>query len=294
MDLFETFNADFIDAQYERWKADPNAVSPDWRFFFQGFELAGVQYKEAAPVCDEEQALRQSSVQALISRYRNIGHLLACLDPLTSCPTDHPLLNLAAFNLTVKDLDTLFYTQSVSKSNSASLRDIIDILKETYSRSIGVEFMHLQDPDERRWLQDRMEPVRNHPDLSPEDKLRILGKLYESALFEQFLHKTYLGQTRFSLEGAEAIIPMLDSLVSLAGRQGCREIILGMAHRGRLNVQTNILNKSYQEIFSEFESCYDPDNIFGSGDVKYHNGYLADIKTYEGHSLRIFLVNNPI
>jgi 2-oxoglutarate dehydrogenase E1 component len=153
--------------------------------------------------------------------------------------------------------------------------------------------MHLQDPDERRWLQDRMEPVRNRPDLNSEDKLRILEKLYESALFEQFLHKTYLGQTRFSLEGAEAIIPMLDLLVSSAGRQGCREVILGMAHRGRLNVQTNVLNKSYEEIFSEFESCHDPDNIFGSGDVKYHNGYLADIKTYEGHDLRIFLVNNP-
>jgi len=114
MDLFETFNADFIDAQYERWKADPNAVSSDWRFFFQGFELAGGQSKEVAPVWDEEQALRQSSVHTLIARYRNIGHLLACLDPLTSCPTDHPLLNLAAFNLTVKDLDTLFYAQNFS------------------------------------------------------------------------------------------------------------------------------------------------------------------------------------
>jgi 2-oxoglutarate dehydrogenase E1 component len=293
MDLSETLNADFIDAQYKQWKADPNAVSEDWRFFFQGFELAGGQYRKVAPVWDEAQALRQSSVQALISRYRNIGHLLACLDPLTACPTDHPLLNLAAFNLTVEDLDTLFYAHNFSKTNRASLRDIINILKQTYCRSIGVEFMHLQDPDERLWLQDRMEPVRNRPDLNPEDKLRILEKLYESALFEQFLHKTYLGQTRFSLEGAEAIIPMLDSLVSLAGRQGYREIILGMAHRGRLNVQTNVLNKSYQEIFSEFESCHDPDNIFGSGDVKYHNGYLADIKTYEGHDFRIFLVNNP-
>ena len=293
MDLSEALNADFIDAQYKQWKVDPNAVSPDWRFFFEGFELAGGQYREAVTVCDEDQALQQSSVQALIFRYRNIGHLLACLDPLTSCPTDHPLLNLAAFNLTVKDLDTMFYAQSFSKSNRASLRDIINILKQTYCRSIGVEFMHLQDPDERRWLQDRMEPVRNRPDLNPEDKLRILEKLYQSALFEQFLHKTYLGQTRFSLEGAEAIIPMLDLLVSFAGRQGCREIILGMAHRGRLNVQTNVLNKSYEEIFSEFESCHDPDNIFGSGDVKYHNGYLADIKTFEGHSLRIFLVNNP-
>ncbi|MBT8491003.1 MAG: 2-oxoglutarate dehydrogenase E1 component, partial [Deltaproteobacteria bacterium] len=147
MDLFETFNADFIDAQYEQWKADPNAVSSDWRFFFRGFELAGDQYGEAAPAWDEEQALRQSSVHALISRYRNIGHLLACLDPLTSCPTDHPLLNLAAFNLTVKDLDTLFYIQNLSKNNQASLKDIINILKQTYCRSIGVEFMHIQDPD---------------------------------------------------------------------------------------------------------------------------------------------------
>ncbi len=293
MDLSETLNADFIDAQYKQWKADPNAVSPDWRFFFEGFELAGGQYREAVTVCDEDQALQQSSVQALIFRYRNIGHLLACLDPLTTCPTDHPLLNLAAFNLTVKDLDTMFYAHNFSKSNRASLRDIINILKQTYCRSIGVEFMHLQDPDERRWLQDRMEPVQNRPDLNPEDKHRILEKLYQSALFEQFLHKKYLGQTRFSLEGAEAIIPMLDLLISSAGRQGCREIILGMAHRGRLNVQTNILNKPYEEIFSEFENCHDPDNIFGSGDVKYHNGYLADIKTYEGRSLRIFLVNNP-
>ncbi len=293
MNRFETLNADFIDAQYEQWKADPNAVSPDWRFFFQGFELAGAQDREAAPVWDEEQALRQSRVHALISRYRNIGHLLACLDPLTSCPTDHPLLNLAAFDLSVKALDTLFYAQNLSKSNLTSLKDLINILKQTYCRSIGVEFMHLQDPDERRWLQDRMEPVRNCPDLNPEDKRRILEKLYESALFEQFLHKTYLGQTRFSLEGAEVIIPILDFLVSLAGRQGHCEIILGMAHRGRLNVQTNVLNKSYQEIFSEFENCHDPDNIFGSGDVKYHNGYLADIKTHQGQSLRIFLVNNP-
>jgi len=167
MDLFETFNANFIDAQYEQWKADPNAVSSDWRFFFQGFELAGGQYGEAAPVWDEEQALRQSGVHTLISRYRNIGHLLACLDPLTSCPTDHPLLNLEAFNLSVKDLDTLFYVQNLSKNSQASLKDIISILKETYCRSIGVEFMHMQDPDERRWLQDRMEPVRNRPDLSP-------------------------------------------------------------------------------------------------------------------------------
>ncbi|MGD2029272.1 MAG: 2-oxoglutarate dehydrogenase E1 component [Desulfobacterales bacterium] len=293
MDLSETLNADFIDIQYKQWKTDAKSVSPDWRFFFEGFELAGGPYREATPVWDEKQALRQSSVDALISRYRNIGHLLACLDPLSSCPIDHPLLNIAAFNLNEKDLDTMFYARNFSKSSRVSLRDIIHILKQTYCRSIGVEFMHLQDPDERRWLQDCMEPVRNRPDLHSEEKLRILEKLYESALFEQFLHKTYLGQTRFSLEGADVIISMLDFLVSFGGQNGCREIILGMAHRGRLNVQTHVLNKSYEEIFSEFESCHDPDTIFGSGDVKYHNGYLADIKTYQGHDLRIFLVNNP-
>jgi len=222
-----------------------------------------------------------------------MGHFLACLDPLTACPTDHPLLTLSAFNLAPEDLDTQFYAESPTNTPRASLKDIVRILKETYCRSIGVEFMHLQDPDERRWLQDRMEPRQNRPDLTSEDKLRIMRKLYQAALFEQFLHKKYLGQTRFSIEGAEAIIPMFDALVSWSGMNDCREIIFGMAHRGRLNVQTHILNKSYEEIFSEFESCYDPGDTFGAGDVKYHNGYMADIKTPRDASLRMFLVNNP-
>jgi 2-oxoglutarate dehydrogenase E1 component len=177
MDLSETLNADFIDAQYKRWKADPDSVSSDWRFFFEGFELAGGPYQDAEPIGDEAQAFRQCGVQELIFSYRNIGHLLACLDPLTSCPTDHPLLNPKAFNLDAKDLDILFYAQNLFESPMASLKHIIKALKETYCRSIGVEFMHLQDPDERRWLQDRMEPVRNRPDLSTEDKLGILEKL---------------------------------------------------------------------------------------------------------------------
>jgi len=293
MDLMETLNAKFIDTQYQSWKKDPNSVSGDWRFFFEGFEMAASDKPEAAAECDEDQILKQSRLEALIYRYREIGHLLACLDPLVGCPTDHPLLDLAAFNFTLKDLETEFYTRHFLQAERASLRDIIKILKETYCRSIGVEFMHLQDPAERSWLQDRMEPVQNRPDVSRETRIRILNKLYQAALFEQFLHKKYLGQTRFSIEGAEAIIPMLDALVNSAAEQGCREIILGMAHRGRLNVQTNILNKSYEDIFSEFESCYDPDSLFGAGDVKYHNGYLSEIKTDNGHLLRAFLVNNP-
>lgn len=293
MDLSETLNKDFIDSQYKRWKADPNAVSRDWRFFFEGFEVAGSREPEALEVYDEDQGLRQSRVEALIHRYRDVGHLLACLDPLVACPTDHPFLNPSAFNLTAEDLETKFYAKGLFKTHRASLGDIIRLLKETYCRSIGVEFMHLQDPEERRWIQDRMEPVQNRPNLDHKTKLRILKKLYQASLFEQFLHKKYVGQTRFSLEGAEAIIPMLDFLVNFVAKQGCREIILGMAHRGRLNVQTNILNKPYEDIFSEFESCYDPDSLFGAGDVKYHNGYLSDIKTNDDHPIRLFLVNNP-
>ena len=293
MDLTETLNANFIDAQYKVWKADPNAVSRDWRFFFEGFEMAGAGKPKTVAAFDEDQILQQSRVEALIHRYRDVGHLLACLDPLVACPTDHPLLSLTEFNFTTEDLDTKFYTGHFLETKQAPLRDIIKILKETYCRSIGVEFMHLQDPFERRWLQDRMEPVQNRPDMDRQTSLRILKKLYQAVLFEQFLNKKYMGQTRFSLEGAEAIIPMLDALVNSAAEQGCREIILGMAHRGRLNVQANILDKPYEVIFSEFESCYDPDSLLGAGDVKYHNGYLAEIKTDNGHTLRAYLVNNP-
>jgi 2-oxoglutarate dehydrogenase E1 component len=293
MNLSEMLSKDYIDSQYEQWKADPNSVTRDWQSFFEGFEMGLGMDRKADAVFDEKQVLKQSRVGALIRRYREIGHLLACLDPLTSCPTDHPLLNLSTFNLTQEDLDTKFYAEGLIEPNRVSLKDIINTLKETYCRSIGVEFMHLQDPEERKWLQKRMEPVRNKPDLKPDDKLRIMEKLYRATLFEQFLHKKYLGQTRFSLEGAEAVIPMLDVLTERAASQGCREIILGMAHRGRLNIQANILNKSFEDIFTEFESCYDPDEVFGTGDVKYHNGYLADIKTRQGELLRIFLVNNP-
>ena len=152
MDLSETLNKDFIDSQYKRWKADPNAVSRDWRFFFEGFEVAGTREPEALEVYDEDQGLRQSRVEALIHRYRDVGHLLACLDPLVACPTDHPFLNLSAFNLTAEDLEAIFYAKGLFKTHRASLGDIIKLLKETYCRSIGVEFMHLQDPEERRWF----------------------------------------------------------------------------------------------------------------------------------------------
>jgi 2-oxoglutarate dehydrogenase E1 component len=170
MDFAAAWNAEFIEAQYKRWKADPTSVSRDWRFFFEGFDLAASTMPEVAEGFDEEHLLRQSRVESLIYRYRDLGHLLACLDPLAACPTEHPLLVLEAFNLTSQDLDREFFTRRFATSGHAPLKEIVQALKETYCRSIGVEFMHLQDPSERRWLLNRMEPIRNRPGLEPDAK----------------------------------------------------------------------------------------------------------------------------
>ena len=293
MEIPEALNADYIDAQYRLWRENPESVSRDWRFFFAGFKIAESGRMGAAAQWDADPVLRQAKVEALKYRYRDLGHLLACMDPLESCPVDHPLLDISAFGLTSEDLDRPFYTRRFSETGRAPLKEIIKKLKEAYCRSVGVEYMHLQDPTERRWLQDRLEPVGGHPEPGRAERRRMLKKLQQAAVFEQFLNKKYVAVTRFSLEGGDAIIPMLDVLVDHAAGRGCREMILGMAHRGRLNVQTHILGKPYEEIFSEFESCYDPDSLVGAGDVKYHNGYLADIKTANHREMRIFLVNNP-
>ena len=293
MSISESLNLDFLETQYNAWRKDPQSVSESWRFFFQGFALAETSTESMVCSVDETQALAQSRVDQLIHRYRDVGHLLACLDPLTACPTSHPLLDLESVGLSATDLDKSFYTTGLGGAESATLRDIVGRLKQTYCHSIGVEYMHMQDPDERRWLQERMEKNGNQPELDRADQVRILNKLSEATLFEQFLNKKYVGVTRFSLEGGDALIPMLDTLFSRAADRGAREVVLGMAHRGRLNVLANILKKPLEEIFAEFETCYDADQLVGDGDVKYHNGYLADTQTAAGQELRIFLVNNP-
>ncbi|MGD8332709.1 MAG: 2-oxoglutarate dehydrogenase E1 component [Desulfobacterales bacterium] len=293
MSLTAAWNAEYIEEQYKRWKMDPTSVSNDWRFFFEGFELAVSGTPQTAEGFDKEQLLRQSRVESLIYRYRDLGHLLACLDPLAACPTSHPLLDLQAFDLTADDLNRKFFTQHLTASGHAPLKEIIQALKETYCHSIGVEFMHLQDPSERRWLLNRMEPIRNQPRLEPDAKKRVLKTLVRATLFEHFLNKKYIGVTRFSLEGGEALIAALNFLIQHIAEHGGKEIILGMAHRGRLNVQANILQRPYVDILSEFESCYNPEELVGAGDVKYHNGYLADIKTAKNRQLRIYLMNNP-
>lgn len=286
-----TLNAEFIESQYRRWKSDPNTVTRDWRFFFEGFELARISLPEGDRV-SEEDLLKQTRVVELIERYRDLGHLLACLDPLVQCPTEHPLLELKAFDLSEEDLDRVFHAPNMPEVGVTTLREIVTALRETYCRSIGVEYSHLQDPHEREWLRKRMEPTRNRPALDAEARVRLLNKLMQATLFEQFLHARYTGQKRFSVEGAEAVVPMLDGLLHHVAEKGCQELVLGMAHRGRLNVQVNVLGKLYETVFCEFEDHYDPTSLYGSGDVKYHGGYFGEVQIGD-YPLRVLLVNNP-
>jgi 2-oxoglutarate dehydrogenase E1 component len=291
MKIPEALNLDYLEDQYQKYQRDPQSVSREWRVFFYGFDIGSQQtVPEAAGAAKDRD---DAQVAELIHRFRDIGHLLACMDPLSTCPTDHPLLSPEAFGFSPGDRERTFAAPQLGYDQPVPLKEVIRHLKETYCRSVGVEYMHLQDPDERRWLQDRMEPTRNRTDLSVDERRRLLEKLMQAAIFEQFLNKKYVAVTRFSLEGGDGVIPMLDVLMRRLADFGACETVIGMAHRGRLNVQANILHRPVEEILAEFENCYDSSQLIGAGDVKYHNGYLADLSLGDGRSMRALLVNNP-
>ena len=282
----------WIEEQYRLWRQAPDQLPADWQAFFAGFELGGGTLA-AVPAEGGPSAapLKQSGVQSLIYRYRDIGHLLACTDPLSPCALSHPLLDLAAFDLTEADLDTVVHTRRFMKQ-SATLREILEVMRATYCRAIGVEFMHIQEPAERQWLIDRMEPVENRTHFPRDEQLRILGRLQEATLFEEFLHRRFIGQKRFSLEGGEALIVLLDQLVGQTAGHGIGAMVLGMSHRGRLNVLANILGKPLANIFAEFADNREL-GIVGEGDVKYHKGFSADLEAAPGHRLHLTLAFNP-
>jgi 2-oxoglutarate dehydrogenase E1 component len=211
------WNAAYIDEQYSRWKESPRAVSPEWQAFFQGFELGSARPAGLAP----EALALQAKAEALIQRYRDLGHLMSCLDPLSVCPTSHPLLDLEAFGLEREDLEKPVYAPGFGEGESVPLGAVVDILRDTYCHSVGVEYMHLQDPGEREWLRSRLEPARGRFDLSADDRRWVLEWLCRAGRFEEFLQRRYLGQTRFSLEGAEALIPQLRDLMRVAAGPGC-------------------------------------------------------------------------
>ena len=236
---------------------------------------------------------KQARVLQFIRAYRVRGHLQADVNPLGYNWSYHPELDPAQYGLTIWDLDRQFVTGGLGGKDVLPLREIAEIVRDTYSRKVGIEYMHISDPDERRWLQERIEPVRCEEAIAPEAKRRILHRLNSAEAFERFIHTKYVGHKRFSLEGAESLIPMLDSMLTDAAEQEVDEVVIGMAHRGRLNVLANILNKPYEAIFSEFEGNIDPNTTQGSGDVKYHLGARGVHESPLGASVRLTLASNP-
>jgi 2-oxoglutarate decarboxylase len=248
--------------------------------------------KDRAQTGDDAR-IREARVLQMINAYRVRGHLLADLDPLEYEVHRHAELDPAFYNLTIWDLDREFVCGGLCGKMTAKLRDILDTLRETYCGKIGPEYMHIQETVQKKWLQDRMEPSRNQQPLDGVVKRRILMKLNDAEAFEKFLHTKYVGHKRFSMEGAESVIPMLDYLFSEAAADGVVEGVIGMAHRGRLNVLANTLGKSYEQIFREFEGDVDPNSREGSGDVKYHLGTQGTYTSEDGKKTKVYLAANP-
>ena len=282
-------SSDYAEQMYEQWLSDPSSMSEEWRLFFSGFDLAA----RPTGAIGSERAADQSKVVSLIFAYRNLGHLIADLDPLGDNLESHPLLELETFGLSEENLDEVYDTGHLGGPQQATLREIIEVLRDTYCRTVAVEYLHIQDTPVRRWFQQQMEPIRNRPQISREKKHRILGQLIDAELFESFTHGRYQGQKRFSLEGAESLIPALHQLMETAAETGAEEVVMGMAHRGRLNVLANILRKPYAMIFHEFEDNVRPDPYGGDGDVKYHRGFSSDYETTSGTQIHISLTANP-
>ncbi|WP_270089797.1 2-oxoglutarate dehydrogenase E1 component [Sphingobacterium sp. SYP-B4668] len=293
-------NADssYIDGLYQAYKQDPESVDFGWQKFFEGFdfglsgEKGGVSGDAgAAP----EHFLKEINVLNMINGYRDRGHLFTETNPVRERRKYYPGKELETFGLSEADMDTIFNAGVEVGLGPVKLREIRQLIEETYCRSIGAEFRYIRNPEKIKFLQDKMEADRNVPTFSLDKKKRILKKLNEAVVFESFLGTKFLGQKRFSLEGAESLIPALDSIIEKGSEIGIQEFVIGMAHRGRLNVLANIMGKSYKNIFSEFEGKMyeeDPEIHFG-GDVKYHLGFSSDVKTDDGKSVHLSLAPNP-
>jgi len=236
---------------------------------------------------------KQARVFELIRAYRVRGHLAADTNPLTHEPRLHTELDPAGYGLTVWDLDRTFLTGGLAGHDTLPLRDILDIVWDTYTGHVGSEFMHISDVAEKRWLMERIEPQRLMDPIAPDRKRRIFEKLNAAEAFEQFIHTKYIGHKRFSLEGAETTIPLLDAILSDAADQEVAEVVVGMAHRGRLNVLTNTIGKPYRKVFDEFEGAMDPEAVHGSGDVKYHLGQTGTHTAPSGATVSLTLASNP-
>ncbi len=291
----------FIEDMYNKYSQDPVSVEEGWRTFFRGFEYHNYSSNgngtsngatATAPIAGLKNEL---NVLSIIKAYRNRGHLRSTTNPIRDRKNRRPNLDLADFNLTDADLNTVFQAGEEMGLKNATLKDIIAHLEKVYCGNIGFEYHQIEDRSKRRWLRARIEEreMSGGFGLSKEKKKRILEKLNGAVMFEKFLHTKYIGQKRFSLEGGETTIPALDSIVNKGAELGVEEVIIGMAHRGRLNVLANIMGKTYEHIFNEFEGTALPDSTDGDGDVKYHLGYSSQLKTPGGKKVHLKLAPNP-
>lgn len=283
-----------IDQLYQSYLQDPNSVDISWQKFFEGFEFAQKLFPVKAVSDNSSNPILQKEFDVinLINAYRKSGHLFTKTNPVRERRKYTPTLSIENFNLSNVDLETEFDAGRSIGLGKAKLKDIINHLQQTYCQSIGVEYMYIRRPDVIEWLQAKMEPNQNTTLLPIEKKRRILQMLNKASVFESFLHKKFVGEKRFSLEGAESLIPALDTLIGRGAELGVEEFVMGMAHRGRLNVLANILQKKYDDIFNEIEGKDYDDKSF-EGDVKYHMGYTSKYPTDSGKSVGISLCPNP-
>ena len=272
-------------------------------FYDALFESMGVPYEpvrwhvdnnagQGTDESEHQRLIKQVHVQTLINMYRVRGHLIAHLDPLDAEPPHiHPELDPLTYGLTIWDLPRTFVADGLAGRDVATLDEILHVLRDAYCRTLAIEYMHIQDPEQKRWIQQHVEGQPST--LNEEEQRHILDRLNAAEVFERFLHTRYVGQKRFGLEGAESTIVLLDTLLDSAAGAGVAEVVMGMSHRGRLNVLANIVGKSYKEIFEEFEGNLDPDSVQGSGDVKYHKGARGIFKGSAGEDLPVTLASNP-
>jgi 2-oxoglutarate dehydrogenase E1 component len=291
----------YIESLYNEFLQNPASADPDWKKFFEGFDFAVSKISSngshTAIVSDKttignEQLAKELSVFRLILSYRKRGHLVATTNPIRKRKDRHPQLELSDFKLTEADLDTEFGAGLFIGLGKAKLSDILAKLKQVYTGNVGIEYTYINDREKRRWVEDNYEAIMQKQ-FSIDQRKRILEKINEGVIFEKFLHSKYIGQKRFGLDGGESTIPALDTIINEAADEGVQEVVIGMAHRGRLNVLANTLGKTYEQIFSEFEGNMPPDMTMGSGDVKYHLGFNSNITTPNGKTVNLQLVPNP-
>lgn len=301
MDQFSYIaNADVaaMDALFQQYKENPSSVDESWQNFFKGFEF-NQTFNEtssngiaAVKPVSAEHTRKEMEIVHLIRGYRSRGHLLSNINPLGGRRDRQPMLDLADFNLSEADLDTVFEAAVELLGEPATLRKVVDSLKKVYLGTIGFEYLYIRDRKAKNWLRKKIEKEYLHFDPSREQKLRIFKKLNDAVNFENFIHTKFLGKKRFSLEGAESAIPALDSAINRGAELGVEEVVIGMAHRGRLNVLTNIMQKPYEQVFNEFEENVQLES-YSDGDVKYHMGYSSQIATPEGKRVSLKLMANP-